>query len=346
MASTAWAFFVQNGKNPFKLGGATRWFSLPGFKAAVDAIVATQARGVSEINQSARQAPVPQAGNSAADANMIRLLNQLKIADPSAAKGSGAFQDILAMGASAYPSLKGIVLNRQVSTDSLKWTAYLAAKLAPSDDEANAFVNKVRSGPFADYVKVEAGNGLNDRTQQKSSGSASNTRQEAKIISLLNQLKIADPSAAHGSEAFQNILNMGHDAYPVLEGIVLNHKVSTDPLKWAAYLAAYLAPSNSEARAFVDKIRNGAYADYVRVEANNGLNDRAMLNSDINGGIDLSQQDAALHVVKDINGGVKVNVDPALIARIEREGLPEIVPVIINMQPADIQSLFGVGGSI
>ncbi len=57
----------------------------------------------------------------------------------------------------------------------------------------------------------------------------------------------------------------------------------------------------------------------------------------------MSQQDAALHVEKDANGGVKVNVDPALIARIEREGMPEVVPVIINMRPADIRSLFGVG---
>jgi hypothetical protein len=59
------------------------------------------------------------------------------------------------------------------------------------------------------------------------------------------------------------------------------------------------------------------------------------------GGIDLSQQDAAMHVEKDANGGVKVDVDPALIARVEREGMPEVVPVIINMRPADIRSLFG-----
>ena len=65
------------------------------------------------------------------------------------------------------------------------------------------------------------------------------------------------------------------------------------------------------------------------------------------GGIDLSQQDAALHVVKDANGGgVVVNVNPALIARIEREGMPEVVPVIINMRPADIRSLFGVGAQL
>lgn len=60
------------------------------------------------------------------------------------------------------------------------------------------------------------------------------------------------------------------------------------------------------------------------------------------GGIDLSQQDAALRVTKDINGGVKVNVDPALIARIEREGMFEVHPVIIDIRPADARAIFGV----
>jgi hypothetical protein len=77
--------------------------------------------------------------------------------------------------------------------------------------------------------------------------------------------------------------------------------------------------------------------------ANNA--DKAALAA-INGGIDLSQQDSALHVEKDANGGVKVNVDPALIARVLHDGMPEVVPVIINMQPADIRSLFGAGDSI
>jgi hypothetical protein len=75
------------------------------------------------------------------------------------------------------------------------------------------------------------------------------------------------------------------------------------------------------------------------------LSDRAALANviepGIKGGIDLSQQESALQVTKDANGGVKVSVDPALVARIEREGMSEIDPVIINMQPADIRSLFG-----
>jgi len=60
------------------------------------------------------------------------------------------------------------------------------------------------------------------------------------------------------------------------------------------------------------------------------------------GGIDLSQQDSALHVSKDANGGVQVNVDPALIARVEREGLAEVDPIIIGMRRANVQALFGV----
>jgi len=66
----------------------------------------------------------------------------------------------------------------------------------------------------------------------------------------------------------------------------------------------------------------------------------------VQGGIDLSEQDSALQVTKDANGGVRVNVDQALIARIEREGMSEVDPVIVNMQPADLQSLFGLQASV
>jgi len=62
----------------------------------------------------------------------------------------------------------------------------------------------------------------------------------------------------------------------------------------------------------------------------------------VEGGIDLSQQDAAMRVTKDANGGAKVDVDPAEIVRVERYGLSEVDPVIIGMRPADIQSIFGV----
>jgi len=64
------------------------------------------------------------------------------------------------------------------------------------------------------------------------------------------------------------------------------------------------------------------------------------------GGIDLSQQDSAMTVTRDANGGVKVDINPALIARIEREGMPEVDPVIIGMRPVDLKTLFGVGVSI
>ena len=60
------------------------------------------------------------------------------------------------------------------------------------------------------------------------------------------------------------------------------------------------------------------------------------------GGIDLSQQDAAMHISKDANGGVIINVDPSLIATVEHDGLSEVDPVIIDIQPASAQSIFGV----
>jgi len=71
-----------------------------------------------------------------------------------------------------------------------------------------------------------------------------------------------------------------------------------------------------------------------------GRNDRASIAA-FPGGIDLSQQESALHIEKDPNGGVKVDIDPALIAQVEREGLKEVVPVIIGEHPANPQVLFG-----
>ncbi len=106
----------------------------------------------------------------------------------------------------------------------------------------------------------------------------------------------------------------------------------------------------AEGRKFLEKVgknTEGIYSDDLVIKATKALEeldkhkvDKAALSA-MRGGIDLSQQDAALRVEKDANGGVKVNVDPALIARVEREGMPEVIPVIINMQPADIRSLFG-----
>ncbi|MBF0512011.1 MAG: hypothetical protein HQL13_06760 [Candidatus Omnitrophica bacterium] len=67
----------------------------------------------------------------------------------------------------------------------------------------------------------------------------------------------------------------------------------------------------------------------------------------VEGGIDLSQQDSAMHVEKDARGGVKVTVDKALIALIEHEGfMREVHPVVIYMGPADPKNIFGVGGQV
>ncbi len=68
----------------------------------------------------------------------------------------------------------------------------------------------------------------------------------------------------------------------------------------------------------------------------------AMLN--IPGGIDLNSTNMGMTVTKDANGGVKVTVDPAMIAQVQARGLKRIDPVIINvapMSPMQLQPLLG-----
>jgi hypothetical protein len=109
-ASTGWAYYLQNLKNPFVLGGLTRWAQLADFarevsrvKGGLVAVLPIRAqKAISE----------PEAAPAAAGIDKIlKHLEGLDIADPSAAKGSTAFQEILGMGHSAYPALQQIVLN-------------------------------------------------------------------------------------------------------------------------------------------------------------------------------------------------------------------------------------------
>jgi hypothetical protein len=373
LASTFWVDLLYQGKNPTKLGGETRWLSLVDFRNAVQKITANvdftptpaapivkqteavepeaapaepeaapaeEAVPAAPAEESAPAAPVEP--SPAINKSVLKLLNQLRNPDPGAAHGHPAFVKIQNMGSKVYPDLKQIVLNKALSGDALKWAAYLAANLAPSYKEAQAFVNKL--GSFEWYVKQEAANGLNAREDKvapaKQGAGSSGAGQAGSIKALLDQLQIPDPTAAHNQPAFLSIQRMGNKAYPTLKQIVLTKAVSGDPLKWAAYLAANLAPSAKEAQAFVNQL--DSYPDYVQTEANNGLNDRAM----INGGIDLSEEGGILHIEKDAQGGVKINIDPAMIARIEREGVSELIPVIISMRPTNAQSLFGLKASI
>ena len=56
-------------------------------------------------------------------------------------------------------------------------------------------------------------------------------------------------------------------------------------------------------------------------------NDKAM----VYGGIDLTQADSGITVNKDAQGGVTVNLNPALIARIRKQGIQSAVPVIVDL---------------
>ena len=64
------------------------------------------------------------------------------------------------------------------------------------------------------------------------------------------------------------------------------------------------------------------------------------------GGINLNSANMGMTIAKDANGGVKVNFDPAMIARIKAQGIFSAEPVIINitpMTPLEIRPLLGLG---
>ena len=168
------------------------------------------------------------------------------------------------------------------------------------------------------------------------------------------------PEQAESNPAFKVILKKGEAAVPALTAFAKDTQNDKNPRLNALKLLAEVGnPKDQVLTKFLANVRDGLVSDlvesYFKNAAGDALDklkqrDNAMLHQIPQGvktvspfgGIDLSQLDPALHVAKDANGGVTVNVDPALIARVEREGLPELDPVIIGMRPADIKTLFGV----
>ncbi len=168
---------------------------------------------------------------------------------------------------------------------------------------------------------------------------------------------------AHGNivedipTGFSEFFNGINKSYRVVYGKDVNGNETTEiyaadgHLNYSSdYVNDYLFDRDKQIPVSVDDLPG--YSNFInsmggRINANpaNPPGDGAMLiksKTDVEGGIDLSQQDAAMHVVKDANGGVTVNVDPALIERVEREGLSRVYPVIVDMHPADARSIFGV----
>ena len=63
------------------------------------------------------------------------------------------------------------------------------------------------------------------------------------------------------------------------------------------------------------------------------------------GGIDLNTANMGMTVTKDANGGVEVNIDPAMIERIKAQGIQSADPIIIRITPitaAEIRPLLGI----
>ena len=68
-------------------------------------------------------------------------------------------------------------------------------------------------------------------------------------------------------------------------------------------------------------------------------------NSAMKGGIDLTTADQGMTVTRDAQGGVKVNLDPAMIARIRRQGIQSAIPFILDIHRiplADFGFLLGL----
>jgi len=245
LASTGWAYLVQSGEDPFRLGGKTLWYTLPGFKATVVDIAAGKIKAPTFADND----------EAANEREANQWINDPGFQDRDNGGASDAYNNLQAMGERAVPALVKALINPKTNIESRKWIIQLSSDIA-TKDTAPAFVWAI--GEF---------------------NKNASTPQEQWIRDNLTGTYLGKLSDKFGTVDAQQ-------------------------------------PS------------------YIK--------DKAMLN----GGIDLSQEDAALRVEKDANGGVKVNVDPSLIARIEREGMPELDPVIINVQPADMRSLFGVGASI
>jgi len=79
----------------------------------------------------------------------------------------------------------------------------------------------------------------------------------------------------------------------------------------------------------------------IRLHSHSNPNVHISSNPWDTGGVDLSQTNNALRVSRDANGGVKIDVNPLWVARVEREGIKEVDPIIIGMKPTDIQVLLG-----
>jgi len=82
----------------------------------------------------------------------------------------------------------------------------------------------------------------------------------------------------------------------------------------------------------IPELRSGMNQEFAEIIRNV---DRAavarVVSPDEVGGIDLNDANMAMSVAKDANGGVKISFDPAMVARIRKDGVSSVVPVIINV---------------
>jgi len=146
----------------------------------------------------------------------------------------------------------------------------------------------------------------------------------------------------------------------VVQAILANHPFSNDLIAFLPSLGSFPPSSNSNnghshPRVNGISVQNSHGPLMIRSTAVSTLNyflsvirsvaankeDAAMK---VNGGIDLTKANSGITVTKNVHGGVKVNFDPSMLARIMKEGVQSAVPVILNVtaiSPAQVRPLLG-----
>jgi len=143
------------------------------------------------------------------------------------------------------------------------------------------------------------------------------------------KINTIDPNALKVAYA---TINAAEEAYPALIGDI--DKYATYLRKKAKQVEITQAPAE-------DRRNQGFQSRFRQGSEDSGYQEPQASLQPENGGIDLSQTKDALRVSRDANGGVRIDVNPLFEARVEREGIKEVDPIIIGMKPTDVQVLVG-----
>ncbi|MBF0122154.1 MAG: hypothetical protein HQL21_01945 [Candidatus Omnitrophica bacterium] len=132
-ASTAWAWYVQNFKDPFRLGGMTRWQELAKFRETVEEIKASRVTTIA--GPQAQEAPKPAMTGVAADEEKVNELISTSAFQNAGSGGSSApYREIKeVIKERAVPALCKNLLNHGANIESRKWSGELLIEVSTKE---------------------------------------------------------------------------------------------------------------------------------------------------------------------------------------------------------------------